>query len=47
MNVIFGAPENTFMWLGHRRKVKRAEDASEKVGRLYVPLILCPIKKIT
>lgn len=45
MNVRFGAPENSFVWLGHRCKVKGAEDESKKVGRLYVPLNFVPNKK--
>lgn len=45
VNVRFGAPENSFVWLGHRCKVKGAEDESKKVGRVYVPLNFVPNKK--
>lgn len=38
-------PENSFVWLELRYKIKREEDESKKVSRLYVVLNFVPVKK--
>ena len=42
----FRVPENSLVWLEFRCKMKRAEDESKRVGRLYVTLNFVPIKII-